>query len=714
MGLTVKLFSKMETAFDHNGVCLLDPSVCTVSEESGGSYELYLEHPFDSTGKYLLIAEDMIIEAPVPHTVIPQITLPERTIYTVATVSEFYQKLPVTKLKKSEKSEIDTVREEYATNPTKYDYYPSKGFAPGAYCVFNGGIYKNNGTGVLMSVTPGVGDAWTWVAPLSGSTSDPDNVDYTPGVEYSPGLTQGATVYELGEYNKEYVQIRDLLGRVGYYKKDNLTEVTTEAETIPQQTIDSQRFRIYCIETEEETHILKVYARHISYDFSGNALMDCQVKKTKVQDALAVLQGSLMIPDTRRIVCQFKNTKITKDWSFKNPINALLDPDDGLVPELNAKLIRNNEDIFILKNNNPRKGPEIRYGMNMKGVNWKKNTESVVSRVVPRCSKGNDGYLYLEHGGTWNASGEWQQNNDIYVDAKQASTRFAYPKIEVMDCEYRVGEKYTPAGSASEVTMTESRCRTEMLADAQKRFEEDHCDETEYTLVVEFLLIGDSEQYKQYKGLQRVNLYDEIPIVTEMSSATAQVAAYEFDSLALRYNSITIGKVNSFNDRVAGYRVVKESITYSKLSPDLISRISTMNAPSGASTGASSSVEPSGGTSVIIDVVDNLTSSSTDSALSANQGKVLKDLIDSLGLAKLNKFTGNIDSTTIDPGVYCLEAANSYTHASLSDAPAYCTFIQLKPMTTQIIIQGDFILFRKRSGTPLAWWSWYKISGTVL
>ena len=39
----VCLYSKTESAFTDNGICVLDPVVCTVAEEAGGSYELYLE-----------------------------------------------------------------------------------------------------------------------------------------------------------------------------------------------------------------------------------------------------------------------------------------------------------------------------------------------------------------------------------------------------------------------------------------------------------------------------------------------------------------------------------------------------------------------------------------------------------------------------------------------------------------------------------------------
>lgn len=584
------LYNKTETNFDHNGLCVLDPSVCTVHEKAGGSYELYLEHPFDKHGKYTMIAEDMVIKANVPHTVIPAITLPERKIFTVETVSDFYKKLPVTRYKKTTGVDLSTIR----ANPSQYQYAASKGFSAGSYCIYNDGIYQAKQ--FVISVTPGTGNSWTWIAPLYGSSGTGTDTDYTPGESYSPALTVGATVNEIAKYNDTYTQIRDGQGRIGYYKTADLQVTTTAEETIPQQTIDEQLFRIYSVESEEETHILKVYARHISYDMAGNALMDCQIHDTVPNSAIAVMQGSLMIPDNRRIACQFNTEKITKDWSYKNPINALLDQDDGLVPALNAKLIRNNGDFFILKNKTKRKGITIEYGVNLRGVTWTRNVETIITRVVPRCSDKDGNYIYLEHGGTWTdeALTTWSQNNDIYVEAWNAANRFPVQKIEVLDCAYTVGEKYTPAGATEEIERTEADCRTEMLKDAQKRFTEDHCDGSEITVSVEFLLLGDTEQYKQYRNLQQVNLYDNIHIKTEAYETTAQVTEYEYDCLTGRYNSIIIGNVSSFSNRVAGHRLITESITYSKLAPDLVRRIRTMNATGGDTTGSAGGT-PSGG-----------------------------------------------------------------------------------------------------------------------
>lgn len=49
--------------FDNNGLCVLEPSVCEITEELNGTYELYIEHPFDDFGKWKAIADHNIIKA---------------------------------------------------------------------------------------------------------------------------------------------------------------------------------------------------------------------------------------------------------------------------------------------------------------------------------------------------------------------------------------------------------------------------------------------------------------------------------------------------------------------------------------------------------------------------------------------------------------------------------------------------------------------------
>lgn len=52
-----------QNEFDHNGLCILDPTVCEITEELNGAYELTLVHPIDENGKWRYLLEMNIIKA---------------------------------------------------------------------------------------------------------------------------------------------------------------------------------------------------------------------------------------------------------------------------------------------------------------------------------------------------------------------------------------------------------------------------------------------------------------------------------------------------------------------------------------------------------------------------------------------------------------------------------------------------------------------------
>lgn len=63
----VRLFTSREKRFVSGGVCVLMPTVCTVSEKLNDSYTLTLEHPRDEWGKHNNIIRGAIIECPTPR-----------------------------------------------------------------------------------------------------------------------------------------------------------------------------------------------------------------------------------------------------------------------------------------------------------------------------------------------------------------------------------------------------------------------------------------------------------------------------------------------------------------------------------------------------------------------------------------------------------------------------------------------------------------------
>ncbi len=65
--ITVHAFDTPQEDFernlDGNGLAILIPTVCSITEELNGTYELYMEHPLDEEGRWKLLEVDNIIKA---------------------------------------------------------------------------------------------------------------------------------------------------------------------------------------------------------------------------------------------------------------------------------------------------------------------------------------------------------------------------------------------------------------------------------------------------------------------------------------------------------------------------------------------------------------------------------------------------------------------------------------------------------------------------
>ena len=111
---------------------------------------------------------------------------------------------------------------------------------------------------------------------------------------------------------------------------------------------------------------------------------------------------------------------------------------------------------------------------------------------------------------------------------------------------------------------------------AERRFTVDNVDKISVSLDVDFTLLGDTAEYAQYKGLQKLFLYDTVRVFDPYTGIdySLQLSAYDWDAVNERYNKVTLANVFDYGGRdVSGYNIVDGSIRPKKLSPDTISML---------------------------------------------------------------------------------------------------------------------------------------------
>ena len=326
---------------------------------------------------------------------------------------------------------------------------------------------------------------------------------------------------------------------------------------VPAEQATEQCFRIYSVAVDTANHEVAVEARHISYDFMGNMCGRLPTQMgTYVVNALAKMRNALFTPDDRILATNITRRVNLGDRSFVNPIKFLLDPEYGLVQRARARLVRDKNDFYLLGNDEPAdRGYEIAYGKNMTGISWSKSTDEVITRIVPLGEDADGKTLLLPE--------KWMDSPHIgeypVVHTGTLTVSDAKEVVVDEDDEETPSEDITP--------MSKEECYALMRQAVADEFAKG-CDLPDLTLEIDFIHIGDTEEYRQYRNLERVFLYDLVRIRHAPTGfvAKAQVSGYEWNALTRRYNSITVGNVFAVeSSAVAGYQLTEGAVTATKI-----------------------------------------------------------------------------------------------------------------------------------------------------
>lgn len=299
-----------------------------------------------------------------------------------------------------------------------------------------------------------------------------------------------------------------------------------EAEMVPTRLMD-QLFRIY--EVVEDEDYVTIRARHVWYDNLKNYSLWKGTENTDYSGAEVCRNviGNALFSAKSRVASDCQDTLKGSELDFerKNLVECFLDPENGICAKYGLSLIRYNWDFYCLKEVGYNRGFVVENGKNLLGVNRKKNVEGVVTRVAAFGKKDNGDLLWLNNNGL-----KWVDSEEIDPDRPQA---------EILDTGLQIGKD----------DVTAANIQAKMLAKAQERFTEDHADLPLVEMTIEFLSLGDTEEYKQYRNLDKVYLYDILSIKDTIRGYqyTAQVVSVEHDILTGMLNSVTIGKLDDWD-----------------------------------------------------------------------------------------------------------------------------------------------------------------------
>ena len=516
--------------FNSNGDAVLTPISGSHRQVAGGSYNLTLVHPIDPDGKWVHLVPDAVLKAPVPE----------------ETIENAFSGLDVDVYKTNQAAALRSGPHE----PTTIIYgawVSGATYSVGDKVSYNNRNYQctnfDASSGYVM-VPPSNSPWWTEIA--RKTSGDPVLVNLKSGTDL---------YYVSGPADGWYV-MSTTYGLEGYIKADYVTydRHLTPAETKPR-TIREQLFRITSATVDTKEMRVTVEAEHVSYDLNGVLIDHAKIVRKPPAQALAWIESAFMIEYRGMIATNMvssADTNYSAEISGKSGMFAILDPDKGVVPTFDAEFRRDNWDLFVMNKTNTDRGFRIRYGNNLQGVNWKIDRPKV-TRVVPVAKDEDGSELYLD-------PVKWVDSPHI--------NEYPVIRMERLKVPGQVGKD---DGTETATNWTAAALRAEMTKQAQARFTVDKADQIQHEITVEFERLGDTDEYKDFKALQQVVLYDTVVVMDERVGlgASVTVTEIEYDILKEKITALKLTNVNPYNVKnVSGFNVLVNTITGDKLTDD--------------------------------------------------------------------------------------------------------------------------------------------------
>ncbi|WP_338843599.1 phage tail spike protein [Clostridium perfringens] len=293
-----------------------------------------------------------------------------------------------------------------------------------------------------------------------------------------------------------------------YLVKDNIIKASTPN--------GEQPFRIYRVLENLDTTI--VYAKHIFFDLVANFLMDCRHKFATCQQALEDILSSTLYK--HNFTCSSNIIERSNAYYIrKNPVEAILTEENSIASMYNAEILR--DKFKIIANDSIGKDNHviIEYNKNLLGLEKDDDNSEVVTRVIPTGLSSKDASIMID---------------EIYVDSPLIND-YINPIVK----EYH----FSDLKEDTEKGINIDEIKRQLKIKAEELFSKDHIDLPKTNYRINFLDLSSTEEYKDFKALEKVKLGDIVTVRhKEMNiDIKRKVVKYRWDCINKEYIEIELG-----------------------------------------------------------------------------------------------------------------------------------------------------------------------------
>ena len=361
---------------------------------------------------------------------------------------------------------------------------------------------------------------------------------------------QEVTVTGVADASDPDSRLRVRLGRVSGWMEPGGLQLTRREVPVPADVagletaapsyaVRQQLFRIWRVTPRTgggRAGRVEVRARRIAYDLLGNVTTYRSNGSVSCLEACRGILDNTLMPHPFGVLSDIGDRHVGFDARDMNPIEALLDPAEGVAARWGAEVVSDDYDLYLLRRAGLDRGVRIEYGRNLVGVEVRADASACTDAIRPKGEAKDGSPLYLDgrvvsgrHGynRTGNTCADWlPEGLQFYTAADgtvspsvivRTGTRSAdLPRIDVLDVRDARVEK----GSAG---VTPAIARRMLAAAAAARFAAG-CDAPELSMRVDFVLLGDTAEYAQYRHLEPLFIYDTVHVSDPRVDVRADIA----------------------------------------------------------------------------------------------------------------------------------------------------------------------------------------------
>ncbi|WP_368235983.1 phage tail spike protein [Clostridium perfringens] len=281
-----------------------------------------------------------------------------------------------------------------------------------------------------------------------------------------------------------------------------------------------QPFRIY--RTIKNLDTIIVYANHIFFDLQSNFLMDCRYKFATGQQAFEDILNSTLCK--HNFTCTSNITERNNAYYIrKNPVEAILTEENSIINLYKGELLRDKFKIVFNDSIGKDNNVIIEYRKNLLGLEKDEDISQVVTRLIPTGLTAKDSIIMLD---------------EVYVDSSLINN-YINPVVKEIH--------YSDLKEDAEKGITIESIKEQLKVRALRLFSNEHIDLPKVNYKINFLDLSLTEEYKDFKSLEKVKLADVVTVRHKdlKIDVKRKVIKYKWDSLTKSYIEIELGDLES-------------------------------------------------------------------------------------------------------------------------------------------------------------------------